>query len=58
MPIDAVIALFLKHPTLTSLKVFQFVVLEGASYILDNIFLIKHIEIIRLWEIIFQRTNI
>ena len=37
MPIDAVIALFLKHPTLTSLKVFQFVVLEGASYIFEKI---------------------
>ena len=46
MPIDAVIALFLKHPTLTSLKVFQFVVLEGASYILENI-LIKNIKIKR-----------
>ena len=57
MPIDAVIALFLKHPTLTSLKVFQFVVLEGASYILENI-LIKNIKINRLWQIIFQGTNI
>lgn len=57
MPIDAVIALFLKHPTLTSLKVFQFVVLEGASYILEYI-LIKNIKINRLWQIIFQGTNI
>ena len=57
MPIDAVMALFLKHPTLTSLKVFQFVVLEGASYILENI-LIKNIKINRLWQIIFQGTNI
>ena len=52
MPIDAVIALFLKHPTLTSLKVFQFIVLEGPSYILENI-LIKNIKINRLWQIIF-----
>ena len=45
MPIDAVMALFLKHPTLTLLKVFRFVVLEGASYILENI-LIKNIKIL------------
>ena len=39
MPIDAVIALFVKHPTLTSLKVFRLVVLEVAIYILENNFL-------------------
>ena len=39
MPIDAVMALFVKHPTLTSLKVSQFVVLEVAIYILETNFL-------------------